>query len=118
MHAVVCSDHFNDAQYISYHKMQYPNFPSTGKRKPASLSCLCYLLTTGGTAGGQSRQQACMSQVRELKIDSMEMQEGWGQGPTQAGVSQSGSHFDCQTPDYWQNDTQLNFVRFSVLLSP
>ena len=46
----------------------------------------------------------------------MEMQEGWGQGPTPAGVSQSGSHLDSQIPDYWQKDTQLNFVRFSVFV--
>ena len=34
------------------------------------------------------------------------------QGPRQ----ESGSHFDSQTPEYWQNDTQLYFVRFSVFI--
>ena len=29
---------------------------------------------------------------------------------------ESGSHFDSQTPYYWQNDTQLYFVRFSVFV--
>ena len=29
---------------------------------------------------------------------------------------ESGSHFDSQTPDYWQNDTQLYFVKFSVVV--
>ena len=32
------------------------------------------------------------------------------QGLTQAGVR------DSQTPDYWQNDAQLYFVRFSVFV--
>ena len=38
------------------------------------------------------------------------------QGHTQAGVAESGSHFDSQTPDYWQNDTQMYFVRYSVFV--
>ena len=29
---------------------------------------------------------------------------------------ETGSHFVLQTPDYWQNDTQLYFVRFSVFV--
>ena len=32
----------------------------------------------------------------------------FGRGP--------GSHFGSQTPDYWQNDAQLYFVRFSVFV--
>ena len=28
----------------------------------------------------------------------------------------SGSHFDSQTPDYWQNDTQLYFAGFPVFV--
>ena len=31
-------------------------------------------------------------------------------------MHESGSHFDSQTPDYWQNDKQLYFVRFSVFV--
>ena len=29
---------------------------------------------------------------------------------------ESGSHFDSQTPDFGQNDTQLYFARFSVFV--
>ena len=29
---------------------------------------------------------------------------------------ESGSHLDSQIPDYWQNDTQLYFVRISVFV--
>ena len=29
---------------------------------------------------------------------------------------ESGSHFDSQTPDIWQNDTRLCFVRFSLFV--
>ena len=38
------------------------------------------------------------------------------------GVSQDlpsqppGSHFDSQTHDFWENDTQLYFARFSVFV--